>query len=170
MGGASTAAAAAAGTPSTTDQAAPGHGTAIDSEEAHGRRWTRSWWAGVLAAVGYLALAVGMWWHVWTSSPRTTTVCGCGDSSFTLWFFEFAARALRTGSSPFATSLLWHPHGITVLDQASPLGLGLPTHRGGQLLRSVFHLPAELGNPDQGGGHAQAHHPHYREGMGDGPP
>ena len=138
MGGASTAAAAAAGTPSTTDQAAPGHGTAIDSEEAHGRRWTRSWWAGVLAAVGYLALAVGMWWHVWTSSPRTTTVCGCGDSSFTLWFFEFAARALRTGSSPFATSLLWHPHGINVLDQASQLGLGLPlaplTWAGGSIL------------------------------------
>ena len=138
MGGASTATATAAGTPSKIDQAAPSRGAAVDSDDVTDRRWTHPWRAGVLATASYLALSVGMWWHVWTSSPRTTTVCGCGDSSFTLWFFEFAARALRTGSSPLTTTLLWHPHGINVLDQASQLGLGLPlaplTWAGGSIL------------------------------------
>ena len=90
------------------------------------RQWAHRWRATAVAASVYLALAVGLWWHVWTAAPRTTTVCGCGDASFTLWFVEFAAHALRTGSSPFVTTLLWHPHGVNVLDDASQLGLGLP--------------------------------------------
>ncbi len=91
-----------------------------------------------MAAAAYLALSVGIWWNVWSADPRSTTVCGCGDSSFSLWFFEFAAHALRTGTSPFFTTLLWHPHGIDVLDDASQLGLGLPlaplTWAGGSVL------------------------------------
>ena len=79
-----------------------------------------------------------VWWHVWTADPGRTTVCGCGDSSFTLWFFEFAAHAVRTGHSPFFTTLLWHPRGVNVLDDASQLGLGLPlapvTWAGGAVL------------------------------------
>jgi hypothetical protein len=79
-----------------------------------------------------------VWWHVWTADPGRTTVCGCGDSSFTLWFFEFAAHAVRTGHSPFFTTLLWHPGGVNVLDDASQLGLGLPlapvTWAGGAVL------------------------------------
>ena len=78
-----------------------------------------------MAAAGYLVLSIGIWWNVWTTNPGRTTICGCGDSSFSLWFFEFAARALRSGHSPFFTALLWHPHGVNVLDDASQLGLGL---------------------------------------------
>ena len=94
--------------------------------EAAARRWAHPWRATAVAAGAYLGLAVVLWWHVWTAAPRSTTVCGCGDASFTLWFVEFAAHALRTGSSPFVTTLLWHPHGVNVLDDASQLGLGLP--------------------------------------------
>ena len=74
----------------------------------------------------YLGLSLALWWGVWTTSPTTTTICGCGDSSFTLWFQTFAAHALAQGSNPFFTTLLWHPHGVNVLDDASQLGLGLP--------------------------------------------
>jgi len=66
-----------------------------------------------------------MWWNVWTTNPERTTICGCGDSSFSLWFFEFAARALRSGHNLLFTRLIWHPHGVNVLDDASQLGLGL---------------------------------------------
>ena len=78
-----------------------------------------------MAAGGYLVLSIGIWWNVWTTNPGRTTICGCGDSSFSLWFFEFAAHALRSGHSPFFTTLLWYPHGVNVLDDASQLGLGL---------------------------------------------
>ena len=90
-----------------------------------GRRLPHRWLSGLAAIAGYLALSLGMWWNVWTINPGRTTICGCGDSSFTLWFFEFAARAVRSGHSPFFTPLLWHPHGVNVLDDASQLGLGL---------------------------------------------
>jgi hypothetical protein len=106
-----------------------GPGTPVRAEgddRTPDRRWAHPWRAGLLAAGSYLIVSVGLWWHVWASDPRSTTVCGCGDSSFTLWFVEFAAHALRTGSSPLVTTLLWYPHGINVLDQASQLGLGLP--------------------------------------------
>jgi hypothetical protein len=96
------------------------------------------WSAALVAGLAYLVLAVAVWWNVWTAGPRRTTVCGCGDSSFSLWFFEFAAHALRTGQSPLFTTLLWHPHGINVLDDASQLGLALPlapvTWAGGAVL------------------------------------
>lgn len=82
--------------------------------------------ARLVAGGLYLGLSLALWWNVWTSSPTTTTICGCGDSAFTLWFQTFAAHALAHGSNPFFTTLLWHPHGINVLDDASQLGLGIP--------------------------------------------
>jgi hypothetical protein len=91
-----------------------------------------------VAGLAYLSLALVTWWNVWTTHPDRTTVCGCGDSSFSLWFFEFAAHALRTGQNPLFTTLLWHPYGVNVLDDASQLGLGLPlapvTWAGGAVL------------------------------------
>ncbi len=101
-------------------------GGPVGAHRRAGSRWDRPWWAAALAATGYLALAFGLWWHVWTADPRRTTVCGCGDSSFTLWFVEFAAHALRAGANPFVTTLLWYPHGVNVLDDASQLAIGLP--------------------------------------------
>ena len=82
--------------------------------------------ARLVAGGLYLGLSLALWWNVWTSSPTTTTICGCGDSAFTLWFQTFAAHALAHGSNPFFTTLLWHPHGVNVLDDASQLGLGIP--------------------------------------------
>ena len=90
-----------------------------------GPRVPRPWLTRFAAIAGYLTLSIGMWWNVWTADPGRTTICGCGDSSFSLWFFEFAAHAVRSGHSPFFTQLLWHPHGINVLDDASQLSLGL---------------------------------------------
>jgi hypothetical protein len=104
-----------------------GHAVGADTSPrlAYGRRLSRAWLASLVSVVGYLILSLGMWWNVWTTNPGRTTICGCGDSSFTLWFFEFAAHALRSGHNPFFTTLLWHPHGVNVLDDASQLSLGL---------------------------------------------
>ncbi|MGO8870308.1 MAG: hypothetical protein ACLQPH_02705 [Acidimicrobiales bacterium] len=84
------------------------------------------WQALAIVSCAYLALSLVLWWNVWSTDPSTTTICGCGDPSFSMWFMEFAAHALRTGENPFFTTLLWHPHGINVLDDASQLGLGVP--------------------------------------------
>ena len=100
-------------------------GAAPSSGLFESRRRLHRQLSGLAAVAGYLALSLGIWWNVWTTDPGRTTICGCGDSSFTLWFFEFAAHALRSGQSPFFTPLLWHPHGVNVLDDASQLGLGL---------------------------------------------
>jgi len=32
------------------------------------------------AGAAYLALAVAIWWEVWSGHPTTTTTCGCGSS------------------------------------------------------------------------------------------
>jgi hypothetical protein len=80
------------------------------------------------AAAGslYLALAVLVWWHAWSSHPTTTTLCACGDPALFLWFLEWPAHALAHGANPLSTSLLFHPQGINMLSNTSVLAIGLP--------------------------------------------
>ena len=86
----------------------------------------RPWRSTLLAAVAYLALALGVFWSVWSGDPTTASMCGCGDPAYSLWFMGFAAHAVGHGLSPLWTSLMWHPTGVNVLDAASQLGLGIP--------------------------------------------
>jgi hypothetical protein len=86
---------------------------------AHGARTL------VLAGVGYLVLAVGLWWNVWSSRPTSTTTCGCGDPARFLWFFEWPAFALAHGHDVWYSTWLFHPGGINLLDDTSVVALGV---------------------------------------------
>ncbi len=90
------------------------------------RAGTPGWHQVALASVAYLALAVGLWWHVWTSHPTTVTTCGCGDAARFTWFFAWPVFALGHGQSLWHSSWLFHPSGFNLLDDTSVLGLTLP--------------------------------------------
>jgi hypothetical protein len=78
-----------------------------------------------LAAAGYLALALVVWWGVWSDHPTATTTCGCGDSSLFLWFFAWPAHALAHGLDPFSSTAMSHPGGVNLLANTSELALGV---------------------------------------------
>jgi 6-pyruvoyl-tetrahydropterin synthase related domain len=67
-----------------------------------------------------------MWWHVWSSHPSSTTICGCGDSSLFTWFLEWPAYAIRHGLNPFYSTAMGYPHGINLLANTSMLAVGVP--------------------------------------------
>ena len=78
-----------------------------------------------LAFAAYLAVALVMWWHVWSTHPTTVTTCGCGDTSLFLWFLEWPAYALAHGHDPFYSTALFHPAGIDLLSNTSVLAIGI---------------------------------------------
>lgn len=73
----------------------------------------------------YLALAVFLWWNVWSTHPTTVTSCACGDASLFLWFLEWPAYAIAHGHNPFFSTALFHPTGINLLSNTSVLGIGV---------------------------------------------
>ncbi len=79
----------------------------------------------LLAAGGYLALSVLVWWNVWSGHPTTTTTCGCGDSSLILWFLAWPAHALAHGLNPFFSTAMSYPGGVNLLANTSALAVGL---------------------------------------------
>ncbi|MGH9083725.1 MAG: hypothetical protein ACRDWN_10320, partial [Acidimicrobiales bacterium] len=90
-----------------------------------------AWWRHPLAAYGgaaaaYLALSVGLWWHVWTGHPTTTATCGCGDPAIFMWFLEWPAYAVTHGLSPFHSGAVFPPVGMDLLANTSVLGIGIP--------------------------------------------
>jgi len=87
-------------------------------------RWGRGR-ALALAAAGYLALALVVWWGVWSDHPTATTTCGCGDSALFLWFFAWPAHALAHGLDPFFSTAMSHPGGVNLLANTSELALGV---------------------------------------------
>jgi len=78
------------------------------------------------AGAAYLVVSVALWWHVWSSHPTSTAVCGCGDPALFLWFLEWPAYALAHGHSLFSSSALFHPSGIDLLANTSVLAIGVP--------------------------------------------
>ena len=80
----------------------------------------------VVAVVVVLVLSLVLWWRVVAAGPSTSSICGCGDPAFTLWYLGYPAHVLSHGGGLWWTSLLWHPTGVDVLDAASSLGLGIP--------------------------------------------
>lgn len=81
-------------------------------------------WAVAVAVVVTLSLLV--WWRPLVGGLRSTTICGCGDPAFTLWYLGLPGHVMVHGGGLLFSSLLWHPTGVDVLDAASSLGLGLP--------------------------------------------
>ena len=79
----------------------------------------------VLATLGYLALALLVWWHVWSSHPTSVTTCGCGDSSLFQWFLAWPAYALAHGLDPLYSSAMLHPTGVNLLANTAEIGLGV---------------------------------------------
>ncbi len=79
----------------------------------------------VLAGSAYLALALVVWWGVWSSHPTATTTCGCGDSALFLWFIAWPAHALAHGLDPFSSTAMSHPGGVNLLANTSVLALGV---------------------------------------------
>jgi dolichyl-phosphate beta-glucosyltransferase len=88
------------------------------------RRWTRA--IAGLVALSYLGLGVLLWGSAWAHGASTHTLCGCGDPSLFLWFFQWPATALAHGHNPLYSQALFHPGGINLLAQTSVLGLSLP--------------------------------------------
>ena len=104
----------------TPDQApvAPGAGP-----RGHPGRRPVGLYLGVAAT--YLALGVGLWWHVWTTHPTATATCGCGDPALFTSFLEWPAYALAHGHNPFFTTALFHPGGLNMLANTSVEAVGL---------------------------------------------
>jgi hypothetical protein len=82
--------------------------------------------AVALSAAVYLILSVLVWSHVWFEHPRTTTICGCGDSSLFSWFLNWPAYAIRHGLNPLYSNAMGYPHGVNLLSNTSVLALGFP--------------------------------------------
>jgi hypothetical protein len=78
-----------------------------------------------VSACAYLALAVVVWWNVWTTHPTTVTTCGCGDSSLFTWFLAWPAYALAHGLDPLYSTAMLHPTGVNLLANTSEVGLGV---------------------------------------------
>ena len=87
---------------------------------------TRRWTAHGVAAGLYLALAVALWWGVWSGHPTTTATCGCGDTSILTWFMAWPAYALRHGDALFFSTRALHPYGINVPANTSFLAISVP--------------------------------------------
>ncbi len=77
-----------------------------------------------LSAAVYSILSVLVWSHVWFEHPRTTTICGCGDSSLFSWFLNWPAYAIRHGLNPLYSNAMGYPHGVNLLSNCSVLALG----------------------------------------------
>ena len=103
-----------------------------------------SWRSTILAAALYVAAGVAVFWSVWTSDASTTSMCGCGDPAYSLWFMGFAAHAVVHGLTPLWTPLMWHPGGVNVLDGATQLGLGIPLSPLTALAGSIVSLNVAL--------------------------
>jgi len=92
---------------------------------APGRR-PGAWRPLAVAGAAYLALALVVWWHVWSGAVTTTTTCGCGDSALFLWFFAWPAHALAHGLDPWWSAAMSTPGGVNLLANTSELGLAVP--------------------------------------------
>ena len=106
---------------SKTKRAAAGTGSVVPIGTSR-RRWVPGW---LIAGVIYLALGVGMWWHVWTGHPSSTMVCGCGDPSSIAWFMEWPGYAISHGQSLFHTGWQHAPTGLNLLNNTSIIALGV---------------------------------------------
>ncbi len=96
------------------------------SGEAVVLTWLRRVPGWVIAGLVYIAFAIFMWWHVWTSGhPGSTLLCNCGDPSSFVWFMEWPAYALTHGQSLLVEHADQVPAGLNLLDNTSVLAIGI---------------------------------------------
>jgi len=76
--------------------------------------------------LGFLALAVVMWWHVWvTGHPTSTVVCQCGDISEELGYLAWTPYALAHLHNLFLSHAIYAGQGgANMLANTSNLALG----------------------------------------------
>ncbi|HEY5334532.1 MAG TPA: hypothetical protein VIJ71_00765 [Mycobacteriales bacterium] len=75
--------------------------------------------AGAAVAGSYLAVAVVLWWQVWSGHPTSELTCGCGDPALFVWSFGWVAHALAHGHNPFLSAAIFHPDGMNLLANAT---------------------------------------------------
>jgi hypothetical protein len=107
-------------TPTGSDGGPPDH-----HEPGRGRRVRHRLRPAVISGAIYLALALIVWWHVWSGHPTSTTTCGCGDSSLFTWFLEWPAYAISHGLNPLYSAAMFHPTGINLLSNTAEVGIGV---------------------------------------------
>jgi hypothetical protein len=79
-----------------------------------------------LAVIGAFTLpAVFLWWNAWRTGAASTVRCPCLDPGQQVWFLAWPTYALTHGMNPFATTWLWPPRGVNLLDNASAPLVGL---------------------------------------------
>jgi hypothetical protein len=95
-----------------------------DDTPGESRRWSGS--SGYLVAGSlYMILSVGLWWHVWSTSPSQVMTCDCTDAGRSLWYLEWSAFALSHGHQLLFSTWMFHPVGFNLLDDTSVPLIGL---------------------------------------------
>ena len=98
----------------------------------------------VVVSLGYLGVALVVFWDIWSSGPTTTTMCACGDSARYLWFMSWPAWAISHGHGLFWSTRLFPPTGFNILDDTSVLAFGVPLAPLTMLVGPVFSLNVAL--------------------------
>jgi len=113
--------------PGRAKHAAPSH-----------RRWDgHAALATVVVVLVYLALAVAVFWHIWSDHPSSTTL-GSGDPFQAAWYMNWWPFALGHGLNPLHTYYSNYPWGVNVLAQTSMATLGILGAPVTALLGAVF--------------------------------
>ena len=109
-----------------TAGAVPAVATASGPTAPRPDRWTRRAWPVAIAMTSYVALAVGVLWHVWVvASPAKVMTCPCTDAGRTAWYLAWTAHALAHGQAPWYSTALFHPRGFSTLVDTSVPALGV---------------------------------------------
>ncbi len=77
----------------------------------------------VVAVAVYVALAVLVFWHVWSSDPTTVSESG-GDPYASMWFLRWFPWAVLHGHNPFYSGSANAPFGLNLLVNTSTLLVG----------------------------------------------
>ena len=77
----------------------------------------------LLAVAIYAVLAVVVFWHIWSTDPRTVSQIG-GDQFTSMWFLEWLPFSLLHGHNPLFSTFANYPFGVNLLDNTSSLFLG----------------------------------------------
>ncbi len=95
----------------------------MDDEAVLAGRGSAPTWTVLVVAAVYVALAVGVYWHVWTSHPTTVSQPG-GDQFSNMWFLRWLPFALVHAHNPFFSNFANYPFGVNLLTNTSSLFLG----------------------------------------------
>ncbi|HZM56417.1 MAG TPA: hypothetical protein VFC03_15455 [Acidimicrobiales bacterium] len=102
----------------------PGSERARPDGGAAGRGHRSPAWATCQVGASYLAVAITLYWSVWSTSPGTHMQLG-GDQFATVWFLRWIPFALTHAHNPFFTTFGNYPFGVDLLTNTSVPLLGL---------------------------------------------